>query len=81
LAQTLTNDSNDPTIVTAALVDFFIGQTLEPVHLQAAVINFKSNIPENYFEDGSWNLYWDEVPYQIVNMLYYLVKLPEFQLT
>ena len=40
-----------------------------------------SSIPENYFEDGSWNLYWDEVPYQIVNMLYYLVKLPEFQLT
>lgn len=81
LAQTLTNDSNDPKVIAAALVDFFTGQTLEPVHLQAAVINFKANIPENYFEDGSWNLYWDEAPYQIVNMLYYLVKLPEFQLT
>lgn len=81
IAQTLTNDSNDPTVIVAALVDYFTGQTLEPVHLQAAVINFKSNIPENYFIDGSWNLYWDEAPYQIVNMLYYLVKLPEFQLT
>ena len=81
LAQTLTNESNDPAVITAALVDFFVGQTLEPIHLQAAIVNFKSNIPENYFEDGSWNLYWDEVPYQIVNMLYYLVKLPEFQLT
>jgi uncharacterized protein (DUF1800 family) len=81
LAQTLTNDSNDPTIITAALVDFFTGQTLEPVHLQAATINFKANIPENYYEDGSWNLYWDEAPLQIVNLLYYMVKLPEFQLT
>ena len=81
LAQTLTNDSNNPTVITAALIEFFTGQTLEPVHLQAAVINFKANIPENYFEDGTWNLYWDEAPLQIVNMLYYLVKLPEFQLT
>jgi len=81
LAITLTNDSNDPTVITVALVDFFTGQKLDPINLQAAVINFKANIPENYFEDGSWNLYWDEAPLQIVNMLYYLVKLPEFQLT
>lgn len=80
LAQTLTNDSNDPALITAALVSFFTGQTLEPVHLQAAVINFKAGIPENYYQDGSWNLYWDEAPYQVVNLLYYLVKLPEFQL-
>jgi len=81
LAQTLTNDSNDPTLITSALVEFFTGQSLEPVHLQAAVINFKAGIPENYYQDGSWNLYWDEAPYQVVNLLYYLVKLPEFQLT
>ncbi|MFN4255978.1 MAG: DUF1800 family protein [Saprospiraceae bacterium] len=80
-AQTLTNDSNDPRVVTAALVGFFLGQTLDAVHLEAAVLNFKAGIPENYFLDGSWNLYWDEAPYQIVNMLYYLVRLPEFQLT
>jgi hypothetical protein len=81
LAITLTNESNDPAVITAALVSFFTGQTLDPIHLQAAIINFKANIPENYFEDGSWNLYWDEAPLQIANMLYYVVKLPEFQLT
>lgn len=81
LAQTLTNDSNDPSLITAALVEFLTGQSLDPVNLQAAVINFKAGIPENYYLDGTWNLYWDEAPYQIVNMLYYLVKLPEFQLT
>lgn len=81
LAQSLTNDSNDPTLITAALIEFLTGQTLDPINLQAAVINFKAGIPENYYLDGSWNLYWDEAPYQIVNMLYYLVKMPEFQLT
>jgi uncharacterized protein (DUF1800 family) len=81
LAITLTNDSNNPAVITAALIQHFTGQNLEPVYLQAAIIYFKAGIPENYFQDGSWNLYWDEAPYQIVNMLYFLVRLPEFQLT
>jgi hypothetical protein len=81
MAQSLTSDSNDPDVIVRALTSFFTGQTLEPVHHQAAVINFKASVPENYYEDGSWNLYWDSAPYQIVNFLYYLVKLPEFQLT
>ncbi len=80
IAQTLTNESNDPAIITQALVLFFLGQNLDPIHLQAAILNFKAGIPENYYQDGSWNLYWDEAPYQIVNLLYYLVRLPEFQL-
>lgn len=81
LAQSLTNDSNDPLVVTSALIEFFLGQTLEPVHLQAALSHFKSGIPENYFLDGSWNLGWVEAPEQILNLMYYLIKLPEFQLT
>lgn len=81
LAIALSNDSNDPEIVTRALVEHFLNQDLEPVHLTAAVLNFKSGIPENYFLDGSWNLYWNEAPYQIQNLLYYLILLPEFQLT
>jgi uncharacterized protein (DUF1800 family) len=77
----LTNESNDPNVIVPALVYYFTGQTLEPVHYLAALSYFKANIPQNYFDDGSWNLYWDEAPYQIVNMLYYLVRLPEYQLT
>jgi uncharacterized protein (DUF1800 family) len=81
LAQTLTNDSNNPNIIVAALVDFFTGQTLDPIHQQACVVNFKAGIPENYFLDGSWNLYWDSAPWQIVNLMLYMIRLPEFQLT
>lgn len=81
IAITLTNESNDPAVIVPVLIDHFMGQTLDPVHETAAVAYFKAGIPENYYLDGSWNLYWDEAPYQIVNLLYYLVKLPEFQLT
>ncbi|MCB0528819.1 MAG: DUF1800 domain-containing protein [Saprospiraceae bacterium] len=81
LALILTNESNNPVVVTQALVEFFLRQDLEPVHLQAAVLNFKAGIPENYFLDGSWNLYWDEATDQIIHLLQYLVRLPEYQLT
>lgn len=81
IAQSLTNDSNNPNLVVKALVEYFTGQDLDPIHLLAATEYFKAGIPENYFLDGSWNLIWDEAPYQIINMLYYLVKLPEYQLT
>ncbi len=80
LAQNLTANSNDPELVTEKLVLFFTGQKLDAVHLFAAVGNFKSGIPQNYFDDGSWNLDWNEAPYQVVNLLYFLVKMPEFQL-
>jgi Protein of unknown function (DUF1800) len=80
-ALSLTNESNDPVVIVQALVAYFTGQSLEPVHLNAAVAYFKYGVPENYFVDGTWNLYWDDAPYQIVNMLYYVVRLPEFQLT
>lgn len=80
LAKNLTNDSNNPELITASLIDFFTGQSLDPVHLDAAVGYFKAGVPENYFLDGSWNLNWDSAPEQIINMIKYLVKLPEFQL-
>lgn len=81
LAKTLTNDSKDPVVISAALVDFFSGQTLDPIYAQAAVDYFKAGIPEGYFTDGTWNLNWDEVPDQIINLLKYLARLPEYQLT
>lgn len=81
LALQLSAESADPAIITSALISHFSGQGLDPVFFQAAVLNFKSGIPDNYYDDGSWNLYWDEAPDQIINLLNYLVRLPEFQLT
>ena len=80
VAITRTGGSNNPVSITDAMVEYFIHQDLDNVQRLAALANFKAGVPENYFQDGSWNLNWDEAPYQIVNLLYYLVRLPEFQL-
>lgn len=80
LAKILTNNSNDPSVITEALIDYFCGQKLDAIHFQAAVEYFKNGIPEGYFTDGSWNLNWDESPYQIIALLQYLAKQPEYQL-
>ena len=80
LAIELTNNSNNPYQITAALIEHFLRQELEPIQLEAAIMAFKEGIPSNYFDDGSWNLDWNEAPYQIANLMYYLVRLPEFQL-
>jgi len=81
LARTLSDNSNDAVVVTTALVDFFLGQNLGPIHMDGAIERFKAGIPAGYFADGSWNLNWDEVPDQIVNLYKYLVRMPEYQLT
>ncbi|MBL7650089.1 MAG: DUF1800 domain-containing protein, partial [Candidatus Hydrogenedentes bacterium] len=73
-------NSNDPAVISAALIDFFCGQELDAIHFQAAVEYFKNGIPEGYFTDGSWNLNWDEAPYQVIALLQYLAKQPEYQL-
>ncbi|MBK9337844.1 MAG: DUF1800 domain-containing protein [Lewinellaceae bacterium] len=81
IAKALTNNSKDPAVVTAAMVDYFTGQTLEPLYLQAATAYFKSGVPENYFTGGIWSLDFGQAPGQIINLLQYLVRMPEFQLT
>lgn len=81
LAADLTSPGEtDEVLVTNELVSHFINTTLAPANAQAALDIFKGEIPDNYFEDGTWNLYYDEVPDQVINLLAYLIRLPEWQL-
>lgn len=80
LAIDLTDLSKDPVVVTEALAQHFLNTSLDAGNLETAVQYFKGEIPENYFEDGTWNLYFLEVPDQILNLLFYLTRLPEWQL-
>lgn len=81
LARTLTSDNeNDERIVTASLVRFFLNRDLDDDLFETAVQYFRSDIPSNYFDDGTWNLFFTEVPDQVVNLMFYLSRLPEFQL-
>ncbi|MEM1220550.1 MAG: DUF1800 domain-containing protein [Bacteroidota bacterium] len=81
LAIALNNDQeNDPEVITQSLIQHFLNTDLEDNLFQSAVAYFKADVPQNYFEDGSWNLYYDDVPDQIISLLYFLTRLPEWQL-
>ena len=44
-----------------------------------ATVVFKGEIPQNYYDDGTWNLFWDTVPAQVGVLLDYISRIPEFQ--
>ncbi len=76
------NDITDPYEVSDALVDYFTANGLyNEANYERAAIAFKGDIPNNYYEDGSWNLQWGTIPTQVVLLLKYLIQQPEFQLT
>jgi len=81
LALALSNGSNDPQLIVQMVAAHFINVDLGLDAIETAVQYFKGDIPENYFADGSWNLYWDEASDQMVNLLAYLIRLPEYQLS
>ena len=73
--------TNDPALVTQKIVDYFLPNELHtPEIYERATEVFKVDIPSNYFDDGSWNLNWDTIPWQMTSLLQYLIKIPEFQL-
>ncbi len=81
LAIDLSGTINDEVVIVQSLAKHFISHELDEEHLEAALDYFKGEIPENYFQDDSWNLYYDEAPDQIINLMYYLMRLPEYQLS
>ncbi len=73
-------DESSAERVTTAIVRHFLKRDLEPPLFEAALAYFKGELPENYFQDGIWNVQYTETPYMIINLLYYLTRLPEWQL-
>jgi hypothetical protein len=73
--------SNDPSFIAKSIIDRFAPNELfTATDYTIATDVFKGEIPENYYEDGSWNLNWDSAPYQVVLLLLHIIKIPEFQL-
>ena len=66
--------------VVAAIARFLLKRELEEDLFDIAVAYFKGEVPANYFEDGTWNLYYEELPDQLLALFYYLTRLPEWQL-
>ncbi|RME98255.1 MAG: DUF1800 family protein, partial [Bacteroidetes bacterium] len=82
LAQWLTTDNaNDPALVAQALIEYIVPRALSsPEDYDLATMVLKWEVPQNYYDDGSWSLYWETVPAQIALCLQHISRLPEFQL-
>ena len=75
------NNSNDPYVVTKSIIDRFVPKELHTTtDYEIATTVFKANIPQNYFDNQQWSLYWDQAPWQVTLLLLHIIKMPEFQL-
>ncbi len=77
----LTTAYNDPHEITADLVKHVTIKGFDDSRqLDAAVTAFKWEVPQNYFDEGSWNLDWPTVPAQVALLLQFVTRTPEYQL-
>jgi len=81
LARDLSNDSNDPYFITQVMIDHFVPKPLYTASdYDVATDIFKWEVPQNYYDDGTWNLNWSSAPLQCLLLLVHMAKMPEFQL-
>ena len=80
-AKQLTENSNDPAYITQTFVEYFTSRgAWNPDVYQRLTDVFKSEVPQNYFDSGFWNLDWESAPWQVALLLFQIFRLPEFQL-
>ncbi len=74
-------NTTDARMVSRGIIDYFIAQPLSDESEYDEGFNyFASNVPESYFEDGTWDLGYPEIGEQVVDLLGFIVQMPEFQL-
>ncbi len=77
----ISGDGNNAEEIVLSFVDFFLSRGLHnSLAYDSLTAYFKWEVPENYFEDGSWNTQWETVPAQTLVLLQKIIRLPEFQL-
>lgn len=81
-AKSVSPSETDPEIITQSIIEALFPNGLQDITAyERAAIEFRGDIPSNYFDDGSWNLDWPQAVWQLFNLLNHLARLPEFQLT
>jgi len=74
-------DEKDPKVIVDKLKDYmFCKYDIKEEERMDAINIFKGEIPENYFQDGTWTLNYESVPTQVYNLMLFFISLPEFQL-
>ena len=76
----ISNNSMDPYVIITKLLENFIPIKMSDDIINNAVDAFKSPVPLNYFDDGTWNLDFKEVPKQFETLMFYIFTLPEYNL-
>jgi len=77
----LGGNSNNVIQVSKAIMDNFLSKELiNDTEYDEALEVFKDQVPENYFEDGTWDLNWNSAPAQVYKLLQHIITIPEFQL-
>lgn len=81
LARELSNDSIDPYYITQVVINRLMSKELyTQADYDIATDIFKWDIPQNYYDEGLWNLNWSTAPYQVFLLLRHIATIPEFQL-
>lgn len=74
-------NEKDPKVIVDKLKDYmFCKYDIKEEERLDAINIFKGEIPDNYFEDGTWTLNYESVPTQVYNLMLFFISLPEFQL-
>jgi hypothetical protein len=80
-AKDLSNNSIDPYYITMVIIDRLMSKELHTIEdYDTATDIFKWEIPQNYYDDGLWNLDWPQAPLQVSLLLKHIATIPEFQL-
>ena len=75
------NKETELKVIVNALKDFmFCPCKIKEEELSEAIAVFIGEVPENYFEDGTWSINDDSVPKQVYDLMRFFITLPEFQL-
>lgn len=82
LAISIAGQSGDVEYVSRSIVDWFLphGLLSDQDYINALDAFKSDSVPENYYEDGTWNLSYMTVPKQVCLLLSHISKQPEFQL-
>ena len=71
----------DLRVIVTKLKDFmFCPFDIKEEEMADAIGVFKGEVPDNYFEDGTWSLNDASVSRQVYDLMRFLIILPEFQL-
>ena len=74
-------DEKNPKVIVDKLKDYmFCKYDIKEEERKDAINIFKGEIPDNYFDDGTWTLNYESVPTQVYNLMLFFISLPEFQL-